>query len=954
MQADGKHDLDKSPNVTNDNRGDAGDPYPGTANNRSFTNTSNPDSGSYYIYGDSGVKVTNISNAGISMTADIQVVNPIAMDDNYSTDEDTLLTVVTPTLLSNDLDPNNRALSGVKVSDPSHGTVTLNSDGTFTYMPEENWNGSDSFTYKASNGVAYSSPATVTLTVNPVDDVPSAVDDAYATNEDVQLDVSTSVMANDIEVDGDALTAIKLTAPLHGELTFAPDGSFTYLPETNWYGTDSFTYKINDGTTDSSPATVSITVDPVNDPPVAIDDAFSTDEDTPLDINAPGLLINDSDIDTDLITVIPISSPSHGGLTIVSDGSISYRPADDWNGIDSFTYQASDGSSHSNTATVSITVNPVNDAPVAKGESYPTTEDVPLTVSAPGLLANDTDIDSQTLTAVADTDPIHGTLNLQADGSFTYTPNENYNGADSFTYKVNDGEADSSAVTVTVTMKAVNDAPIAGNDALEIDEDSLLTLSAPGILGNDSDAEGSKLTAIKVTNPAHGVLTLNSNGSLTYKPTANWNGADHFTYKAKDGVLSSKVATATITVNPVNDAPVAINDSFSMDQGSTLSVPAPAVLSNDRDIDGDILSAGQFTQPLHGVAAVDPAGAITYTPDPDFYGKDTFTYTATDGQQESAPAVVTITVNKLNLPPVVVEDSYTVNEDRGMTIYAPGILSNDSDPEGVRVRAILVTKPAHGNLSMRANGWFFYKPAKNWNGDDSFIYKVTDGVKVSEPATVHITVNAVNDAPVAIADVILAEINQDLVVLEPGVMANDIDVDGDALTAKLVRNPLYGTVTFEDNGSFTYKPKPYFLGIDTFKYRVSDGVLSSNVIVVTIKVKRPVYAFSGFLAPVDNKPTINLMTAGESVPVRFSLNGDRGTMILARGYPKSVKTSCSNTAPVSAIEETTTEPAGLVFNPENDEYTYVWLTNPSWAGTCRKFSMLLIDGKVYSAFFKFE
>ena len=205
-----------------------------------------------------------------------------------------------------------------------------------------------------------------------------------------------------------------------------------------------------------------------------------------------------------------VTGPTHGTLTLNANGGFTYTPAANYNGADSFTYKANDGSLDSNVATVTIAVTAVNDAPVAANDSYSTSEDVVLTVVAPGVLGNDTDVDSATLTAMVVTGPTHGTLTLNANGGFTYTPAANYNGADSFTYKANDGSLDSNVATVTIAVTAVNDAPVAVNDSYSTNEDTTLTVTAPGVLNNDSDANGDPLTAILVTTPAHGTVTLNA------------------------------------------------------------------------------------------------------------------------------------------------------------------------------------------------------------------------------------------------------------------------------------------------------------------------------------------------------------------------------------------------------------------------------------------------------------
>src|SRR5439155_435442 len=212
------------------------------------------------------------------------------------------------------------------------------------------------------------------------------------------------------------------------------------------------------------------------------------------------------------LTSIRVSGPSHGTLALNADGSFSYTPAANYNGPDSFTYRINDGTVDSNVATVTLTINAVDDAPVAGNNNYTTSESTSLAVGAPGLLGNDTDVEGDALTAILVSGPSHGTLALAANGGFSYTPAAGYNGLDSFSYRANDGTADSHAATVTLTISPVNDAPAAANNNYSTNEDVTLTVNAPGMLGNDTDVDGDPLTAILVSGPSHGTLTLNVNG----------------------------------------------------------------------------------------------------------------------------------------------------------------------------------------------------------------------------------------------------------------------------------------------------------------------------------------------------------------------------------------------------------------------------------------------------------
>src|SRR5204863_6505800 len=225
--------------------------------------------------------------------------------------------------------------------------------------------------------------------------------------------------------------------------------------------------------------------------------------------------------------------------------AVTYTPAANYNGPDSFTFKANDGTADSNVATVTITVTAVNDAPVASSEAVATDED---TAKAITLAATDAEGSALTFTIVAG--PAHGTLSGTAP-SVTYTPAANYNVPDSFTYKPNHGTFPTRRSSDLITVHAVNDAPVASGETVATDEDTAkaITLAA-------TDAEGSTLTYAIVTGPVHGTLS-GSGPTVTYTPAANYNGPDSFTFKANDGSLDSNVAAVSLTVTAVNDAPVA-------------------------------------------------------------------------------------------------------------------------------------------------------------------------------------------------------------------------------------------------------------------------------------------------------------------------------------------------------------------------------------------------------------
>ena len=617
-----------------------------------------------------------------AVTVAIEVVDtnapPTAVADTYTTDEDTPLVVNAASgLLDNDTDVDDDVLIVQLVTSVSHGALNLNDDGSFTYTPEANFTGSDSFTYRASDGIEASQPATVTIAISAINDSPVAANDAYSLTEGgtLSVDAAGGVLFNDTDADNakSELSVTLGTDVAHGTLTLNSDGSFGYAPETTFHGTDEFTYTVSDGVATSAPATVTLVVNPLNaGAPTGQADEYRLGVNETLSIDvANGVLANDSDPDSDTLTASLITNASNGTVNLNGDGSFTYLPNTDYRGEDAFVYEASDG--ELTTGQVSVVLL-VNSLPVAVGDNYSFEEDTVLQVGASlGLLKNDTDADDDVLVPSITVQPSHGTVTLSINGSFEYEPDADFTGTDSFQYRVNDGLADSNEVTVSLTVTAADDAPVANDDAYTMDEDNVITVgSEQGILLNDNDVDGDSLTATLVDDVSNGTLVLTTGGTFTYTPDAHFSGFDSFTYRASDGTNDSDVATVTITVAPINDAPVPMDDSYTLDQGSTATIDAASgVLANDTDVDvGDTLTASVVDDAHHGSLSLNGDGSFTYTPDATFTGSDTFTYRVNDGTVDSDPVTVTLQVDSVN--------SFSVSADATVdtlvgSVTAPGL-----------------------------------------------------------------------------------------------------------------------------------------------------------------------------------------------------------------------------------------------------------------------------------------
>jgi VCBS repeat-containing protein len=416
--------------------------------------------------------------------------------------------------------------------------------------------------------------------------------------------------------------------PNHGTLTLDTAGNFTYTPAANFNGLDSFIYQLCDVDNDCDTALVVITVTPVDDFPIAVNDRDTTNEDTPLSGSVRG---NDtlSGDGGNLISVV--DPPNHGILTLDTAGNFTYTPDANFNGTDTLTYALCDVDGDCDTATLVITVTPVDDFPVAVNDADTTNEDTPLSGSVRG---NDTlSGDGGNLISVVDP-PNHGTLTLDTAGNYTYTPAANFNGLDSFIYQLCDVDNDCDTALVVITVTPVDDFPIAVNDRDTTNEDTPLSGS---VRGNDTlSGDGGNLISV-VDPPNHGILTLDTAGNFTYTPDANFNGTDTLTYALCDVDGDCDTATLVITVTPVDDFPVAVNDTDTTNEDTpvTGSVRGNDTLSGDG---GNLISV--VDPPNHGTLTLDTAGNYTYTPAANFNGLDSFIYQLCDVDNDCDTALV--------------------------------------------------------------------------------------------------------------------------------------------------------------------------------------------------------------------------------------------------------------------------------------------------------------------------
>jgi hypothetical protein len=477
---------------------------------------------------------------------------------------------------------------------------------------------------------------TVYYTVNAV---PVAQTKSITLNEDASI--TSNVVATDADSQPSALTYSIVANPTNGAISGfnVSTGAFTYTPSTNYNGSDSFTFKANDGIVDSNTATVSITINSVNDIPVVTAASYTTDEDTAKSIT---LTATDVDVPAQTLTYgISDTSAAHGTVSL-SGNTVTYTPALNYNGPASFKFTAKDGVASSTQATISLTVTSVNDAPVTVGSSESTHMNTAKTVT---LGATDVDVPADTLTRSIVSGPSNGTLGTVG-STVVYTPTTDYVGTDSFTFKVNDGTADSNVSTISIEVN--DDAPVLG----AIGNKSVNELSALTFTAAATDPNGDPLT-YSLTDWPEGATIDSSTGVFSWTPTEAQGPAEYtFTVNVTDGAITDS-ETIMVTVGEVNSVPVPVSRTGEDKVSATEDIAKDITLSaNDSDVPTQTLTYALGTLPTHGTVTIEGV-TVTYTPELNYYGNDSFTFTVTDGVVEPVTGTIDIYVNPVNDAPVV-------------------------------------------------------------------------------------------------------------------------------------------------------------------------------------------------------------------------------------------------------------------------------------------------------------
>ena len=792
------------------------------------------------------------------------------------------------------------------------------------------------------NSGSVSNSATITITVNSVNDSPVANDDSGITNKNVAITLP-AITSNDTDVDGtvdastadlDPSTAGKQTTFTNAEGTWTVNasGDVTYTPLAGFFGTTSITYTVKDNAgAISNQATLSMTVLNTvtggNVPPVANNDNGSTNEDIPITLS--NVTSNDTDadgtVDPATVDLDPLTAGqqttfinAEGTWSVNASGDVTYSPALNFNGVAIRNYTVNDNAgATSGFTSISITVNPVNDEPIANNDSGTTTEDTPVTL--PNITSDDTDADGTVDASTVDLDPstggkqttfsdAQGTWNVNASGDVTYTPSLNFNGSTSRSYTVNDNSGTPSNVaTINISVTPVNDVPIANNENGSTPEN--IPLSLPNITANDSDIDGTIDVATVDLDPqtagkqssftdAQGTWNVNASGNLSFTPASNYNGIATRTYTVNDNSgATSNIATISITVTPVNNPPVANNDSGATNEDTP--VVLPNITSNDTDVDGTVDVATVDLDPItagkqinfanaQGTWGVNASGDLSFTPAANFNGITSRTYTVNDNTGAvSNTGIISITVNAVNDMPILKD--LTVTTIRNTPISGNIMDPTDNDPDGtaLTINTLPINPPDYGTLLLNSSGAFTYTPNLNFVGSDLIEVQICDnGIPLPADCSskfITIVVNPSNNAPVIIVNGIpggslTASTLEDTPVI---FCFEAVDPDGDDITVQSITRisgsgsiSIFGNIQF----CFQYAPALNFYGTSVYQIQVCDngipslcGTLTATITVIPVN-DPPVAVRDTIRTLRANQASINLLTND------FDVEGDAMTM----------------------------------------------------------------------------
>jgi VCBS repeat-containing protein len=821
----------------------------------------------YYTNGAVGLDMWTDS-AAYNLIVDDVVANGLGLSANNDTNiiaaTGALKSVPAPGILANDTGGNG-PLSAVLVATTTHGTLSLNNNGGFTYTSINGFAGNDTFTYRATDGTTTSGTATVTITVTP-DNAPVANNDSYSVLVNSPLSVSApGVLANDTDIDGNSLTAILAASPANGTLTFSNNGGFLYVPNSGFLGVDTFTYRANDGQSNSAPATVTISVQP----PALFSDNFTRGSDPgPLD---PWQVQSGNWTVTGGVMKGGTNFPTSYGFAFITNSYNNYSvqariqfSAGAFGGGLGGRLNPGVGSHYAAWIYPENSPGGSNILRLIKFQSYSTFSY--LGVGGPIAEVNLPPVGTNFHTVKLAF--LWNRIAVYFDGNLMITaPDQEVtpllNGS-----VILDMWTDATGYQMSVDDVIINPLPV--DDNYTMGAGSTLNVNSPGLLINDTEMFGSNLTATVITPTIHGSLTLTNNGGFTYTPTNGFTGVDSFTYQANDGTTNIGTATANITVIIVNNPPTftATPPNQTINELTSISVTNPAT---DSDLPAQTITY-QLLSPPTG-ATINSSAVINWTPS-EAQGPGVYTITTLATDNGSPPKTATnsftVTVNEVNTAPdLPTQTNRTINE---LTLLTVTDTATDVDLPANTLTYSFLAAPTGAAIS--AAGVITWTPTEAQGpSTNTFTIRVVDNGSppLSDTNTFTVTVNEVNTVPV-----LPAQTNRTVAAQTPLTVSNtatDSDIPTNNLTYQLLTAPNGALISA--NGVITWTPAPeQNNSTNLFRTAVSDdgvpALSATNIFTVFVNSNPVVVLDSTALVLEGCTPTNNAIDPGETVTMTFA------------------------------------------------------------------------------------
>ncbi|MEQ6345674.1 tandem-95 repeat protein [Vibrio cyclitrophicus] len=883
------------------------------------------------------VVVVDEDDAAVSTTAGITVLEvndpPVAGPTSYTIDEDSVLTFNETQVLLNASDiEGDVQLVEINYDGPD-GIFSINGDGTCSFAPNENFNGQVQLDVTIQDEDGAQVDNHITVDVLPINDVPVSGDLAYSVEEDGSITLSQEQLlsqAND--VDGDDLTASNLMVDGDATVTANDDGSFTITPDANFNGDIDLTFDINDGV-DTLVATADLTVNPVNDLPQPQDQAFSIGEDGVLNFTDEDLLTGATDIDGDDLSVEGVTyTGADGVLTDNGDGSYSFAPNENFNGDVNFSFDVSDGTDTVQ-ANIDVSVTPENDPPVAGSTSYTVHEDNSITISDEQLLANSSDIEGEVaIDSVAYTGA-DGVLEDNGNGTYTFSPNENFNGEVSLDVVVTDEEGATEATTAGISVLEVNDPPVAGSTSYTVHEDNSITISNEQLLANSSDIEGEFAIDSVAYSGADGVFEDNGNGTYTFSPNENFNGEVSLDVVVTDEDGATEATTAGVTVLEVNDPPVAGSTSYSVNEDEVITISAEQLLANASDIEGEVAIDSVNYTGADGIFTDNGNGTFSFAPNANFDGDVSLDVVVTDEDGATVATSASIDVLPINDPPVSGDLAYSIDEDGSIILNQEQLLSQASDVDGDELTASNLSAGDNATVVDNGDGTFTVTLDADFNGNIDLSFDISDGTE-SIVANADLTVNPVNDLPTT-SDV-YANVDEDnvITITQEQLLANAADIEGGDLVASdltLVGDD--ATIVDNGDGTFSITPSENFNGYIDVAYSISDGdtPIAANL-GLTVDPVNDAPIVSADVAITIEEDGSYTITQEELLQFATDIEDDDMTAIIGEQGDETTVTGtvldAETGSPVVGADVTMTDNAGHSYTTVTDQFGHYSVSGP--------------------------